>query len=81
MPTVHVQEPKWVKRSYKNILKKPKAKPKKAPYFLAVGIIEAIIGSTFGARKGRSLKSRQPIKTMKILNLFFMDFHYKLSHK
>lgn len=70
--TVQVQDPKCVIRSYKNILRKPNINPKIAPYLRPMGIIEAITGSTFGALKGISLKSIHPIKTNKILNLFFI---------
>ena len=76
-----VQDPKCVTESYKNMLRKPKKKPAKAPYLRPKGIIDAIIGSTLGALRGNNLNKKHPAKTIKILSLLFMDFNYKLSTK
>ena len=47
-----------VKISKIKILRKAKEKVKMPPYFLPKGIIEAIIGSTFGALNGINLMAK-----------------------
>ena len=82
MAPCQVQDPKCVTASNKNILRKPNRNAIKAPYLRPKGIMDAIIGSTLGARKGINLNKKHPIKIIKIFILFFItDSYYKLSDK
>jgi hypothetical protein len=58
-----------LKNAKKNVVNKA--------YFLETGIKDAIIGSRFGARSGKSLNKRHPMKTIEIFTFFNMGVYYK----